>query len=160
MPPLILLLWILAGLILYLIIHSGMQEDIMLRTVTSIDRYKTAFFACAALPFIWFGIHMNAAGFGALFWMNLFLIALFWMCGKLGMIGGADAYIVILCGIVFPYVFPLIACFGLSAFAVRFCRNEQNAEDWEKRGIPYFVPLRWGYLITVPLAVLFASLFF
>lgn len=137
-----------------------MQEDVMLRTVTSIDRYKSAFFACAALPFIWFGIQMNTAGFGVLFWMNLFLIILFWMCGKLGMIGGADAYVAILCGLLFPFVIPICAIFGFSAFAVRFCRNEHNAEDWEKRGIPYFVPLRWGYLMTVPLAVLFASLFF
>lgn len=161
MPPLLFFLWVLAGCILWVIIREGAKEDVMTRYVTSIDRFKYAFFASAALPFVWFSWQMITNELLVVFLMNLLMIVLFWICGKLNIIGGADAYVVMMCGIVFPFVFPIVLCFGLSAFVVRFCKNEQNADDWEKRGVPYFVTLRYGYVLTIPLGVLFAaSLFF
>ncbi|HJJ65469.1 MAG TPA: hypothetical protein O0X48_04105 [Methanocorpusculum sp.] len=161
MPPVLFFLWVLAGCILLIIIREGAKEDVMTRIVTSIDRFKYAFFASVLLPFVWFSHQMISNGLLIMFLMNLLMIVLFWACGKLNIIGGADAYVVMMCGILFPFVFPIVLCFGLSAFAVRFCRSEHNAEDWERRGIPYFVTLRYGYALTIPLGVLFAaSLFF
>ena len=161
MSPITLLLWIISAIILLVILRDGAKEDVMTRYITSIDRFKWAFFAAAVLPFLWFASVMFENGYIAVFAMNLGMILLFWAMGKTGIIGGADAYAVMLCGIVFPFVFPAVFCFGFAAFAVRFCKNEQNAEDWDSRGVPYFVTLQWGYLLTVPLAVLFAaSLFF
>lgn len=160
MPPLILLLWIIAAVILFIIIREGAREDVMTRYITSIDRFKWAFFATSAIPFVWFGIEMFSSGFGFVYVLNIAILIVFWISGLLNIIGGADAYVIMLCGVLFPFVFPACVCFGLSAFVVRFCRNAANAEDWELRGVPYFVPLRWGYVLTIPLAVLFASLFF
>lgn len=146
-----------AAIILFFILKVGADSDVVSRTYEDIDMYIPGFLGTAALPHFWMACYMIFHGFAVLYILNMASIAFLWFISKKGVLGGADAISLMLVAVLLPCVFPLFFCCVCTAGVVKWMqkRHPEMTASWAEKKVPLLLPMKWGYLFSLPLSVLF-----
>lgn len=157
---LVTLLLLLAAITLYIIFREGAEEDAQTRTFNGIDKYILPFLSLVAIPHIYIAYCLWNGGFILLYVFNLGAIALLWYMGNRYVIGGADAICFIFVALLLPFVIPLVIMTISTLVIEKIMRWRSPSIDaeWGSGKVPLLVPGKYGYIITLPMTLIFLIL--